>query len=211
MPVPPTAVDIRDLTVIRGDVHALDGLDLTLDAGKVTLVCGGNGSGKSTLLLTLAGALRPESGTITGMPSEVALVPQRPPSADRLPLTVRAAVEMGRWPERGLLRRLRPEDHEAVDWAMSAVGILDLAGRQLSETSGGQCQRVLVAQALSRRTDMLLMDEPTAAADIESTEIIHRVAREKAADGAIVVIASHDPAARDYADEIVTLHAGRRA
>ncbi|WP_040434849.1 metal ABC transporter ATP-binding protein [Schaalia vaccimaxillae] len=201
-------VEVRDFTVIRGEVKALDGVDLAFNAGEVTLVCGGNGSGKSTLLLALAGVLDRDGGEIIGLPADVALVPQRPPSADRLPLTVRATVEMGRWPKRGILGRLTAEDRAAVDWAMESVGVSDLADRQLSETSGGQCQRVLVAQALTRKAPLLLMDEPTAAADIESTEIIHRVAREQAEAGAIVIIASHDPVAREFADRIITLHSG---
>lgn len=204
------SVRISGLTVVRGGQRVLDGLDLTLAPGRVVVLRGGNGSGKSTLLLALASVLPIASGRIDGLEGrDIAFVPQAPPRADQLPITVRQSVEMGRWGQRGLLRRLDESDREIVDEAMNALGIASIAEGQLSRTSGGQRQRALVAQALARRAPVLLMDEPTAAADARSAVVIHEAARASAADGAIVLIASHDPDAVAYADEVRTLEGGR--
>lgn len=201
---------LHGVTVRRGEIVALDDVDVHLPAGAITLLWGGNGSGKTTMLLALAGCLEVEGGHIDGLAGQqVALVPQAPPTPERLPLTVRAAVEMGCWPGRGLLAGLTAQDRQRVQEAMEVMRIADLAGRQLSRVSGGQRQRALVAQALVRRAPILLADEPTAAADVASTEIIHRVLREEADRGAVVVVASHDPEVRELADHVVEMRAGR--
>ncbi|WP_043534333.1 metal ABC transporter ATP-binding protein [Actinomyces polynesiensis] len=201
---------MRELHVRRGDVMALRGVDLDFPAGAVTLLCGGNGSGKSTLLLALAGVLPLHSGRVEGLDgTRPALVPQVPPLPQRLPLSVGAAVAMGRWGGLGLLGRVRRSDREAVGERMRLLGVDALALRQLCEVSGGQRQRALVAQALVREAPVLLLDEPTAAADAASRELIHHAARVEADRGATVVLATHDRGARDVADVVVTLDSGR--
>lgn len=201
---------VRDLHVLRGDVMALRGVDLDIPAGALTLLCGGNGSGKSTLLLALAGVLPIHSGRVEGLDGTgLALVPQIPPVPQRLPLTVGAAVAMGRWGGRGLFGRMRRGDREVVGERMRLLGVDALAQRQLCEVSGGQRQRALVAQALVREAPVLLLDEPTAAADAASRELIHHAARVEADGGATVVLATHDPGARDVADVVITLDSGR--
>jgi len=203
-------ISVRDLHVLRGDVMALRGVDLDIAAGAVTLLCGGNGSGKSTLLLALAGVLPLHSGRVGGLDGTgLALVPQVPPVPQRLPLTVGAAVAMGRWGGRGLFGRMRGRDREFVGERMRLLGVDALARRQLCEVSGGQRQRVLVAQALVQEAPVLLLDEPTAAADAASRELIHHAARVEADRGTAVVLASHDPGARDVADTVITLDSGR--
>ncbi|MDO4791512.1 MAG: ATP-binding cassette domain-containing protein [Buchananella hordeovulneris] len=200
---------LHGVTVRRGEILALDDVDVLLPAGQITLLWGGNGCGKTTMLLALAGCLDIEGGHVDGLAGKrVALVPQAPPTPDRLPLTVRAAVEMGCWPARGLLAPLTAADRERVVGAMETMRITDLADRQLSRVSGGQRQRTLVAQALVQQAPILLADEPTAAADVASTEIIHEVLRQEAARGAVVVIASHDPDVREFADNVVEMRAG---
>lgn len=203
-------VSERDLEVVRGEVMALRGVDLDIPPGGVTLLCGGNGSGKSTLLLALAGVLPLHSGRVEGLEGvRLALVPQVPPVPQRLPLTVAAAVGMGRWGSLGFWGRMRRDDREGVEECMRLLGVDSLARRELCEVSGGQRQRVLVAQALVQEAPVLLLDEPTAAADAASRELIHHAARVEADRGTTVVLASHDPGARDVADAVITLDSGR--
>lgn len=205
----PSPLCLRDVRVMRSHVCALDSLTVDIRPAEVTLVRGGNGSGKSTLLLALAQCLPLADGRISGLAGRsTALVPQTPPHTGQLPLTVRAAVAMGRWGARGMFAPLTHEDHALVDESLRILGIDAIATRQLSQTSGGQRQRALVAQALTRRADILLLDEPTAAADEQSTRIIHEAAAGQAAQGATVVLASHDPSACDVADRILTLDRG---
>lgn len=198
-----------DRVVAHRDGHrALDGISLVLPAASVTALVGDNGSGKSTLLEVLAGVLAFDGAT-AGLPERRALVVQRTDLAERLPMTARAAVAMGLWRERGLLRRLRPEDRARVDAALDVVGMRALAGRQLAALSGGQRQRVLVAQGLVQDAPLTLLDEPTASADAASRDRIDAAMRALAERGSTVVVATHDRASLARADHAVLLERGR--
>lgn len=186
-------------------------LELPL-AGMVALV-GANGSGKSTLLAGLAGLLPPVAGELEVFGRQpppvraLAMVLQQHHADEALPLTVGEVVAMGRYAYRGLWRRLRGEDREAVDEALERLDIADLRHRQLAELSGGQRQRALVAQALAQRGRMLLLDEPVTGLDIPSRERIEAVLGDERADRPVVV-ATHDLEQARGADVAVLL-AGR--
>ena len=205
-----TAVVVERLTVRRGEVLALDGVDARLPAGAVTAVVGPNGAGKSTLLDVLAGVRQPASGRVHG-PGRltVAYVPQRSAVPDDLPLTVRDAVTMGRWRERGPWRRLRGCDRDLVAAAADRLGLTALLDAPLSAVSGGQRQRALVAQGLVARADVLLVDEPTAGVDAATQVAVLEALAGEAARGAVVVHATHEPGAVAAADRVLALAAGR--
>ncbi|MEU0355240.1 zinc ABC transporter ATP-binding protein AztA [Streptomyces cyaneofuscatus] len=176
----------------------------------MTALVGPNGSGKSTLLGVLAGVIAATSGELLyteGSPP--AFVPQRGAVGDTLPLTARQTVEMGRWGQRGLWRRLTRTDRSAVDSAMERLGVADLGARQLGELSGGQRQRVLIAQGLAQQSDLLLLDEPTTGLDPEARERITALLTELVADGTTVVQATHDLEAARSADACLLLADGR--
>ncbi|MFI2780257.1 zinc ABC transporter ATP-binding protein AztA [Streptomyces sp. ALB3] len=178
----------------------------------MTALVGPNGSGKSTLLGVLAGVIDATSGQLhyaEGRPP--AFVPQRGAVGDTLPLTARQTVEMGRWGERGLWRRLTRQDRTVVDSAMERLGIADLGARQLGELSGGQRQRVLIAQGLAQQSDLLLLDEPTTGLDPEARERITALLTDLVADGTTVVQATHDLEAARSADACLLLSDGRLA
>ncbi|MEY9490364.1 zinc/manganese transport system ATP-binding protein [Streptomyces calvus] len=187
-------------------------LDAEIPALAVTALVGANGSGKSTLLGVLAGVIRPTAGEVhhTG-DRPPAFVPQRGAVADALPLTVRQAVEMGRWGDRGPWRRLTRRDHTLVETALERLGIGHLAARQLGELSGGQRQRALIAQGLTQQSDLLLLDEPTTGLDPEAREQIAALLTELVADGVTVVQATHDLEAARSADSCLLLRDGRLA
>ncbi|MFJ8594996.1 zinc ABC transporter ATP-binding protein AztA [Streptomyces sp. NPDC093598] len=175
-----------------------------------TALVGPNGSGKSTLLGVLAGVIEATSGQLRyaeGRPP--AFVPQRGAVGDALPLTARQTVEMGRWGERGLWRRLTRHDRAVVDSALERLGVADLAARQLGELSGGQRQRVLIAQGLAQQSDLLLLDEPTTGLDPEARERITTLLTDLVADGTTVVQATHDLEAARSADACLLLSDGR--
>ncbi len=204
------AVVVEHLTVRRGEVLALDGVDARLPAGSVTALVGANGAGKSTLLDVLAGVLRPTSGRVRG-PGRltVAYVPQRSAVPDDLPLTVADTVAMGRWRERGPWRRLRADDRALVARSAERLGLTGLLGAPLSAVSGGQRQRALVAQGLVARAGVLLVDEPTAGVDAATRAAVLEALAAEAARGAVVVHATHEPTAVAGADRVLTLAAGR--
>jgi iron complex transport system ATP-binding protein len=194
---------------------ALAASSFQLPLGAVTAVIGPNGSGKSTLLNLVAGLLRPISGTLEVLGStsgeardQIAYVLQATNVNETLPISVREVVTMGRYATRGLVGRLSADDRAAVQSAMDALGIADLARRSLHQLSGGQRQRVFVAQGLAQDHQLLLLDEPLMGLDLVSSAAIERVIIDERTAGRTVVLTTHDVSQALAADWAV-LMAGR--
>ncbi|MCU1445763.1 zinc ABC transporter ATP-binding protein AztA [Cryobacterium sp.] len=206
----PAPITLRQIRVNHGPAVALDGVSAVVEAGRVTALAGANGSGKSTLLGVAAG-IQPVQGGERMLAAHVsiALVVQRGAAPDTLPLTVRDAVNMGRWAARGMWRPLSRADRVIVAESIAALGLEGLERRALGELSGGQRQRALVAQGLARRADVLLLDEPAAGLDGEALLLIDLAIRREAARGAAVLCATHDPEVVRRADRVIRLAAGR--
>lgn len=200
---------------------ALDGISLDVAEGALFALLGPNGSGKSTLLRVMLGELSTSSGGVTyaGRPSDswgrreiatqIAFVPQAEPMA--FPMTVRALVEMGRYPHTGILGRMGPHDREAIDEAMERAGVAELGGRSIRNLSGGERQRVRIARALAQEPKILVLDEPTAALDLhfemETFELMRELTEERAFT---VVVATHNlNLAARYATRLLLLAEGR--
>jgi len=201
-------VSIEGLTVAYPGRTALEDVDLAIPPATSVAVIGPNGSGKSTLLGVIAGLVSPTSGRVAVDRSQVALVLQSTEIDATLPLTVREAVRMARYPRRGMFGRFRSEDHAAVDAAMARTEVADLADRQLRELSGGQRQRALVAQGLAQEAPLLLLDEPVTGLDIVSRDVILGIVDQERDAGHSVVMTTHslEEAARC---DVVVLLAGR--
>jgi ABC-type Mn2+/Zn2+ transport system ATPase subunit len=182
------------------DGHAVvGGINLSLAPGRWLAVIGTNGSGKSTLLRTIAGLIPPVAGTLQVQGRDpgargvgVSYLSQSHEQGFLLPIRARDVVRMGRWPARGLTGRLRADDDALVDDAMAAMGIRDLADMPLGTLSGGQCQRVHLAQAVCRDAGLLLLDEPTAGLDAASRERYLTLMDAQRDRGAAIVTATHD-------------------
>ncbi|TWH19808.1 zinc ABC transporter ATP-binding protein AztA [Prauserella rugosa] len=202
-------VTLEGLSAGYDGTPVLTDVSAQLPRGAVTAIVGPNGAGKSTLLGAIAGVVRTTAGTVR-LPSAVrpALVVQQSRVPERLPITVRDAVRMGRWAHRGPWRRLRREDHERVAEALTRLGIADLADRRLSALSGGQRQRALVAQGLVQDSPVLLLDEPVAGLDVTAQETIADALREAADNGTATVHVTHDLAAAEDADHCLLLSGG---
>ena len=208
-------IGCRDLAVGYGGHAVLRDVQLDVRAGQWLAIIGTNGSGKSTLLKTLAGLLAPISGTSDvraigddrGAPV-VSYLSQSHEQGFLLPIRSRDVVCMGRWPARGLTGRLRSEDQAMVDEAMDAMGIANLADQPLGTLSGGQCQRVHLAQAMCRRADVLLLDEPTAGLDAASRERYLQAMDTERSRGTVIATATHDVREAQRAD-VVLVVAGR--
>jgi manganese transport system ATP-binding protein len=208
-------VEAVGLTLAYRDRIALADATFAFRAGTVTALVGPNGSGKSTLLGAIAGLNQPRSGTIRVLGDEpvrarrrIAYVLQSTEVDESLPITVREVVAMGCYARRGLLGRLKVEDHAAIDAAMDRLRIADLSRRHLRELSGGQRQRVYVAQGLVQGGEVLLLDEPVTGLDVVSRQTILEVVREERAAGRTVVLSTHDLGEAATADNVVLL-AGR--
>jgi ABC-type Mn2+/Zn2+ transport system ATPase subunit len=207
-----TAVLARALAVGHRGHRVVEGIDLAIPQGTWLSVVGTNGSGKSTLLKTLVGLIPPIAGTLEVLggppgasPRQLAYLAQSREGGFLLPLRARDLVRMGRYSVRGLLGRMRPEDGAACARAMAALGIEDLGDRAVGELSGGQEQRVHLAQALAREADLVVLDEPTSGLDAASRARYRRVAREECGRGATVIAATHDVGEAAAADLVLLL------
>lgn len=189
---------------------ALEASDFVVPARHLTAVIGPNGSGKTTLLTAIAGLLGPREGSLEiDLPEprhrHIALVPQTSAVNATLPVTVREVVAMGRYARLGPYRRFRPEDREVCDRVMAHMRIDRLAARHLDELSGGQAQRVFVAQGLVQEADLLLLDEPVTGLDLVSRDTILGAIREERARGTTVVMTTHDLDEAAIADHVLLL------
>jgi iron complex transport system ATP-binding protein len=204
-----------------GDSLILDGLDLAVAAGRITVIVGANACGKSTLLRTLSRLIVPRLGQVVldgksihkTPPRELAktlgLLPQSPIAPEGI--TVADLVSRGRHPHQGLFARWTLEDEEAVASALVATGTQDLAERPVDELSGGQRQRVWIAMALAQKTDLLLLDEPTTFLDIShQIEVLDLLTDLNHARGTTIVMVLHDlNLAARYADFLVAMLHGK--
>ena len=141
-------LEVDSLSVYYGSLLALNGISFSITCGHTLALMGPNGAGKSTLIKALAGLIRPDSGKILwngrplhDTPGEIAYLPQRSDVDWSFPITVRALVEMGRYPSLGLWKKFGRHDRDIVEKSLHALGMESLADRQISELSGGQQQR----------------------------------------------------------------------
>ncbi|QRX93774.1 ABC transporter ATP-binding protein [Streptomyces sp. A1-5] len=211
----------RDLTLSYEERTVVEGLDVDVPDGAVTVVVGPNACGKSTLLRALGRLLRPRHGTVLLDGTDLAKIPTRKiaQSLGLLPqtpvapeaITVADLVARGRQPHQRWWQQWSTQDERAVSEAMARTDVAALADRAVDELSGGQRQRVWIAMALAQETDLLLLDEPTTYLDIaHQVEVLDLVRQLNHERGRTVVAVLHDlnQAAR-YADHLVAMKAGR--
>lgn len=199
----------------------LEDMNINVPAGKFSVLIGPNGCGKSTLLKSFARLLKPTKGnvlldgkSIYELPTQhlarqIGLLPQSPivPAG----ITVADLVARGRFPYQNLFGQLGKEDYEAISCAMEAMGIMDLADKNVDSLSGGQRQRVWIALVLAQNTDILLLDEPTTYLDIAyQVEILDCLAKLNKARKTTIVAILHDiNLSIRYADHIFAMKKGK--
>lgn len=202
------------VSVVRGGVLLLDGVDVSVTAGEFVAVLGPNGAGKSTLLGALAGDFPLSSGSVSINDKEIstlaphelarlrAVLPQQ--IVISFPFTVREVVAMGRNPW------LDERDDECIDAAMRRLNVESMRGRTYQTLSVGEQARVSMARVLAQDTPILLLDEPTAVLDIGQQERFLAVARSLVDEGRGVIAVLHDlNVAMRFATRVVVLHEGR--
>lgn len=201
------AVEIRGLTLSRGSVSILDGIDLTVSSGRFVGVIGPNGGGKTTLLRALIGLEKADAGEIRvlGLPPgksrEIGYLPQAPTFDFRYPARVRDVVEMA------LPRGAGAEGRQRVSDVLRDLGLVALEREPAGVLSGGERQRLFLARALIRRPRLLLLDEPTLGVDARSLDaFLHVLERIRAERELTVLMVSHDfSVVSTHADEVACL------
>ena len=210
---------VRNLGFSYGERRILDAIDTTYEAGKFTVILGPNGAGKSTLLACLAGLLEPQIGTIslhdaditcmapTTRARHIGLLPQG--AETHWAITSEALVTLGRIPHmRGV--GTSADDRRAIAAAMSATATKGFANRPVTQLSGGERARVLLARVLAGEPEWILADEPLANLDPGFQLDILNLLRRQAEAGKGVVAVLHDlQYAVRFADHLLLLHEGR--
>ena len=199
----------------------IDGIDLTIPQGRMTVLVGANGCGKSTLLGTIARMLKPLGGSVTldgksihqqptkAVARQLGILPQSPLLPEGL--TVFELVSRGRFPWQGMMRQWSEADEQAVQQALDLTGTAEFSHLPVDSLSGGQRQRCWIAMALAQQTPTILLDEPTTFLDlryqVEILELLHDLTRHH---GRTVVVVLHDlNFAVNYGDTLVFLRQGQ--
>src|SRR3954467_66931 len=211
---PEGSLQLEEVSLNVGGRWALERLAVAFRPGEVASLSGPSGSGKTTLLSIAGGIVKPTTGFATyagqhmwqgdGDPRhEVAFVLQVYGLVPILSARENVAVALR-------ARGLEPEAaDERADAELTRFHIGDLGDRQVEELSGGQMQRVACARAFAVTPEILLADEPTSELDEGNREHVMDQLRAEAARGAIVVVATHDPAVVEASDRRLVLDEGR--
>ncbi len=215
-------LDLRDVTFsYPNGRRVLEDITLSVPRGARWSIVGPNGSGKSTLLRVMAGLRRPDSGEVrlVGTPladirareraRRIAFLPQH--IAPAFGYTARQVVAMGRYPHVAGFGLESQHDWQLIDEAMCWTETTELARRSLETLSGGERQRVLLAAALVQAADLLLLDEPTTALDVNHQIGIHRLLGRLSEERQWTVVSvTHDlNLAGHFSDRVAMMHSGR--
>ncbi|MBW9460272.1 MULTISPECIES: iron-enterobactin ABC transporter ATP-binding protein [Kluyvera] len=209
------------LTLAYGKKTIAESLNVTIPDGHFTAIIGPNGCGKSTLLRTLSRLMTPVHGHVyldgeeiqryasKEVARRVGLLAQNATTPGDI--SVQELVARGRYPHQPLFTRWRQEDEDAVQNAMQATGIVNLAGQSVDTLSGGQRQRAWIAMVLAQDTSIMLLDEPTTWLDIshqiDLLELLSELNRER---GYTLAAVLHDlNQACRYATHLIALRDGK--
>jgi len=209
------------LTLAYGKKTIAESLNVTIPDGHFTAIIGPNGCGKSTLLRTLSRLMTPTQGHVyldgeeiqryasKEVARRIGLLAQNATTPGDI--SVQELVARGRYPHQPLFSRWRQEDEDAVQNAMLATGIVDLASQSVDTLSGGQRQRAWIAMVLAQDTSIMLLDEPTTWLDIshqiDLLELLSELNRER---GFTLAAVLHDlNQACRYATHLIALREGK--
>lgn len=212
---------VRRFIGLNEVVTALDGIDLAIPKGGMTVIAGPSGSGKSTLLALLACTQRPDDGEVRIGDTDVVRLgrkARRELRRDRLGIVLPQPSEnlLDRLDAAGNVRwaaarrRATNPGGAEVDVLLDAVGLAEARSRRVRELSGGEQQRLAIACALAGDPELVILDEPTASLDSVNAAAVVEVLATVAAQGATLVIASHDHMVIEAAGLVVELKHGRR-
>lgn len=208
------ALEVSDLTVVLHGRTVLDKISFDVPAGSTAAIIGPNGAGKSVLLKTIMRLLPKASGEVKifGTPHEryhkiakkLSYVPQRLELDDHFPLTVQGLFSLKSRQPLGL----KAADRQHMENLLQMVGMADFRDRKLSNLSGGQLQRVLIAYSLMDRPQLLFLDEPAAGIDISGQETVYTlIQRIQAQEHLTVLFISHElDVVMHYSDQVICLN-----
>ncbi len=210
----------RGIGVTLQERPVLHDIDFAASAGELIAIVGPNGAGKSTLLRVLANLLQPGEGSILLEGRDLRRLPRRilATKLAYLPqdqsihwaISVMDVAMLGRLPHRRVGRPLSDTDHRAVAAALRTMNVLQFFNRPVTELSGGERARVLIARALAQEPLILLADEPAAGLDaVHQLELFAHLRRLADAGRSVVVVLHDLSLAARFSDRLVIMKAGR--
>jgi branched-chain amino acid transport system ATP-binding protein len=210
-------LDVRELNVYYGAIHALQGISFTVNEGEIVTLIGANGAGKSTTLCTISGLLRPRRGSIRFRDHDITMIPAEQivrrgiiqvPEGRKIfaPLTVRENLEMGAY-----TREDRAEIQQSLERVFASFPRLKERINQLGGTlSGGEQQMLATGRGLMSRPTLLLLDEPSMGLSPIMVEEIFRIIQEINAEGtSILLVEQNAHMALSIAHRAYVLETGR--
>lgn len=180
---PDTLLWARGVTLTRASRSILDGVDIALAPGEIVTLIGPNGAGKTTFVRVLLGLETPDAGTVQRRAGlRIGYAPQRFDRDPAIPMTVSRFLALG-----------APATADTIARVLEEVGALRVVKQQLSDLSGGELQRVVLARALVRNPDLLVLDEPVRGVDyVGEAELYKLIGRIRDERGLGVLLVSHD-------------------
>ena len=180
---PGTLISARGLCLTRGSRPILDGVDLDIGPGEIVTVIGPNGAGKTTLVRVLLGLEKPDKGEVRRREALIiGYAPQRFDRDPAIPMTVARFLTLS-----------APASKERIAAVLEEVGAIRVSGQQLQGLSGGELQRVILARALIRNPELLVLDEPVRGVDyVGEAELYGLIGRIRTSRGLGVLLISHD-------------------
>lgn len=215
------ALEIKNLEFGYNENLVIKGVSFNVEKGKFISIIGPNGSGKSTLLKTINHLYNPTKGSILvdgvninnmkkrDIAKKIAMVPQD--TVVDYDFTVEEIVLMGRHPYKGRFQKEDEGDFNIVNESLEMTNTLKLKKRLITEISGGERQRVIIAKALAQKPSIILLDEPTSHLDINhQMDILNLLKKLNQEQGTTIVLVIHDiNLAARYSDEIILINKGQ--
>ena len=211
---------INNLSFSYNSVKTLDGITLRIKEKDILCIIGPNGSGKTTLLKCMNSVLKPKSGAVFINDSDIShmkrkevarnvgVVPQV--SSVAFPFTVYDLVMMGRYSRKRRFEKDSSEDKSIVDECLAQTGLTEMTERYITEISGGEYQKVIIARALAQQPKILLLDEVTLHLDInhqiEILDLVRTLSLEK--NFAVVMVLHDLSLAARYGNRAIMLNKG---
>ena len=176
-------IEVVNLSVKRGSSTLIHDVSLSVSRGEIVTLVGPNGSGKSTTVKAILGIQKPDSGSVSSLDAiSIGYVPQKLEINSTMPLSVRR-----------FMRLTHKHKDAAIDAALATTGVSGLHDREMSELSGGEFQRVLMARAIATKPDLLVLDEPVQGVDFNAElEIYQLIAQLRDELNCGVLLVSHD-------------------
>lgn len=188
-------ININNVSFSYAQHNVLKNITHSFVKGSLTAIIGPNGGGKSTLLKLIMGILTPNQGSVLFSSidrNNITYLPQLTEIDRQFPINVKDIIAMGLWQQNGVFNSFSKNDHQKIEEVLTQVGLAGYENRHVAALSGGQFQRVLFARAILQNADVFLLDEPFAAVDTATSEILMRLIKNWSIKGKTVIAVLHD-------------------